>query len=199
MIKLFATPKSHFSRKVRLLLDHLELPYELVDVGDVSSGDSSLFDGNPALGVPVLEDDEVWMLESDHIASYLVRTYDPGDRFDVLTESVDLLNARAVMNNIMANEVKLILAERGGLDPSPHAYFQKALKSIELGLSWLEAWSSLLKSENPGYAEFHLISLWEHLELYQLTELNYPRLQELAEQLGHLETVRKSTPLSLAK
>ena len=198
-MKLLATPKSHFSRKIRLLLDHLKLPYELVDVGDVSSPDSSLFDGNPAMGVPVLEDGDIWMVESDHIASYLVRTYDPHDRFDVLTDSVELLNLRAVMNNIMANEVKLILAERGGLDPGPHAYFQKALKSIELGLSWLEARSSLLKSENPGYAEFHFICLWEHLELYQLTELNYPKLRETAVQLAQLPTVRKSTPLGLTK
>ena len=87
-MKLFATPKSHFSRKVRLLLDHLELTYELVDVGDVSSAESSLFDGNPALGVPVLEDGEVWMLESDHIAFYLVRTYDPGDRFNISQSQV---------------------------------------------------------------------------------------------------------------
>lgn len=193
-MRLFATPRSHFSRKVRLLLDHLELPYELVDIGDVSANDSNLFHGNPAMGVPVLEDGSVWMLESDHIAGYIVRTYRPTDQYEVLTDSVNLLNARAVMNNIMGNEVKLILAERGGLDPRPHAYFQKAKNAIKLGLTWLEERSEMFNAEDPGYLEFHFISLWDHLELYQLTELDYPSLQKLASRLSQHGKVSKSAP-----
>ena len=193
-MKLYATPRSHFSRKVRLLLDHMGLAYEMVDVGDVSEVDVERFHGNPAMGVPVLEDGEIWMLESDHIASYLVRTYQPADNYGVLTESIDLLNARAVMNNAMGNEVKLILAERGGLDPGPHRYFQKAKMAIEHGLAWLESRSTLFRSEEPGYAEFHLLSLWDHLELYKLVELDYPALRELADTLSRSPTFQKSRP-----
>ena len=150
------------------------------------------------MGVPVLEDGAIWMLESDHIASYLVRTYQPADIYGVLTESVDLLNARAVMNSVMGNEVKLILAERGGLDPGPHRYFQKARTAIEQGLAWLEARSNLFYSEKPGYAEFHLVSLWDHLELYQLVELNYPELRRVADKLSRSPIFQKSSPLHSA-
>jgi len=193
-MKLYATPRSHFSRKVRLLLDHMGLTYEMVNVGDVSETNVETFHGNPAMGVPVLEDGEIWMLESDHIASYLVRTYQPADKYGVLTESVDLLNARAVMNNAMGNEVKLILAERGGLDPGPHRYFQKAKMAIEQGLAWLESRSTFFRSEEPGYAEFHFVSLWDHLELYKLVEMNYPELRKLADTLSRSLTVQRSRP-----
>jgi glutathione S-transferase len=193
-MKLIATPRSHFSRKVRLLLDHLDLPYELVDVGDVSTNNLDYFHGNPAMGVPVLEDGAVWMIESDHIAGYLVRTYESGDRYAVLTENINLLNARAVMNNIMGNEVKLILAKRGGLDPNPHAYFQKAMSAIKQGLAWLETHSGLFCPLDPGYTEFHFISMWDHLELYGLVELPYPGLQELAIVLSQHQKVQKSRP-----
>lgn len=50
------TPKSHFARKVRLLLDHLELSYDMVDVGNVAEDNPDNFYGNPLMGVPVFED-----------------------------------------------------------------------------------------------------------------------------------------------
>ena len=194
-MKLIATPRSHFSRKVRLLLDHMELSYELVDVGDVSAVDAERFHGNPGMGVPVLQDGEVWMLESDHIAAYLVRTYQPDDRYGVLTESVERLNVRAVLNNVMGNEVKLILAKRGGLDPHPHHYFQKAKRAIEQGLSWLEDRSYFFGSVDPGYLEFHFISLWDHLELYELVKLEYPKLRSLARDLSEKALIKRSKPV----
>lgn len=193
-MKLFATPKSHFSRKVRLLLDHLELPYELVDVGNVAHGAISQFQGNPVMSVPVLEDGDQWMIESDHIASYLARSYGRDDRYAVLTESTDLLNARAVMNGIMANEVKLILSERTGLDPTHHAYFQKAKTSMIKSLEWLEQRAALLNADQAAYLDFHFISMWDHLNTYGLLPLPYPQLEKAAVALGSSQRIRMSAP-----
>ena len=193
-MKLFMTPKSHFSRKVRLLLDHLELSYDMIDVGNVATDDPDNFGGNPLMGVPVLEDGTEWLVDSDNISSYLSRTYDPEDRFAVLTSSVDLLNARAVMNGVMGNEVKLILSKRTGLDPGPHAYFQKAAHAIELGLGWLEARSALFQPESPGYAEFHLVSMWDHLESFFSKDLNFPSLREISATLAENELIQLSRP-----
>ena len=193
-MKLLATPKSHFSRKVRLLLDHLGLEYELVDVGNVAANALDQFGGNPVMGVPVLEDDSAWLIESDHIAAYLVRAYDPQDRYQVLTHQVDHLNARAVMNGIMNNEVKLILSARTGLDPKPHEYFRKAESSIYGCLAWLEERSHLFDSDELTYSHFHFISLWDHLDLYGLFELNYPNLRNAATRISGNERVEMSTP-----
>lgn len=193
-MKLFATPKSHFSRKVRLLLDHMGKDYELVDVGNVASNTTGDFSGNPAMSVPVLEDGTAWMIESDHIAAYIVREYDGADPYAVLTDSVDVLNARAVMNGIMANEVKLILSARMGLDPSPHPYFQKAKNAIIQSLSWLESRADLFNGKALTYADFHFISMWDHLKLYGLVEMDYHKLSSVATALALDETTRLSMP-----
>ena len=66
--------------------------------------------------------------------------------------------------------------------------------AIEHGLAWLESRSTLFRSEEPGYAEFHLLSLWDHLELYKLVELDYPALRELADTLSRSPTFQKSRP-----
>lgn len=71
-MQLFATPLSHFSRKVRLLLDHYDIEYEFVDVGNVANAELSVFDGNPLMRVPVLKDGALWLIESDHIEFHLV-------------------------------------------------------------------------------------------------------------------------------
>lgn len=195
-MKLLATPKSHFSRKVRLLLDHMATDYEWVDVGNVAANTPTKFSGNPMMSVPVLEDGSVWMVESDHIASYIVRTYDSDDPFGVLTDSIELLNARAVMNGIMGNEVKLILSARTGLDPTPHLYFQKAENAIIQSLTWLEAKADLFGSGELSYADFHFISMWDHLKLYGLLDMNYPKLTDLANKLSKSQTIQLSAPSS---
>lgn len=193
-MKLYATPKSHFSRKIRLLLDHWQQPYQLVDVGNVADIDPAQFDQNPAMQVPVLEDGDVWLLESDHIAAYLTRKIDPADRFRVLTTDPNHLNARALLNNIMANEVKLILAQRTGLDPQPHRFFQKAEKAIHHSLAWLENHADLFQTEHPTYADFHLVCMWDHLAHYNTVDLSYPRLDAICTRLAESPLVRASHP-----
>lgn len=46
-MKLYGTPLSHFARKVRILLDLYQVPYDFVDVGNVAEGDQTTFAGNP--------------------------------------------------------------------------------------------------------------------------------------------------------
>lgn len=193
-MKLYATKLSHFSRKVRLLLDHYGLQYEFSDIGNVADADAKIFNGNPLMSVPVLVDGGQWLIDSDNIAAYIVRKHDPGDIYGVLTECPQTLNARAVLNGIMSNEVKLILAQRTGVDTDPLVYFQKAESSIKNGLTWLEERADLFSVEQPGYIEFHLIALWDHLNYYEIAELAYPRLGAIAKELGSRDDIHKSAP-----
>ncbi|PQA86773.1 glutathione S-transferase family protein [Hyphococcus luteus] len=193
-MKLFATSRSHFSRKVRLLLDHLGTPYELVNIGNVADSDLTQFAGNPLLSVPVLEDGESWLIDSDNIAGYIVRTYDPEDRYGVNTQEAALLNARVILNGAMAKEVSLILAARTGLDPEAHAFFQKAKAALGNALAWLEDNSALFNPRDPHYADFHFISMWSHLDIYGLIDLDYPGLAKIAAALAENEIVQRSAP-----
>lgn len=180
-LRLVYTPRSHFSRKVRLLADALGLRLELVDAGNVASGEAAAFGPNPLMKVPTLLADGRAVFDSDHIAAWLVRRHDPGDRYGVLTQDADALNARAVMNGVMALEVELILAERTGLGTA-HPRFDKMRAGMRQGLDWLEANAALFPdATQPGYLGFHLLAMWEHLAFYGLLPLDQPGLRGLAE------------------
>ncbi|MEM6746844.1 MAG: glutathione S-transferase family protein [Pseudomonadota bacterium] len=193
MIRLVATPRSHFSRKIRLLMDHLGIPYTIDDVGNVADDQLSAFSDNPALSVPTLIDRDVVVFESDHIASYLVRTYDPNDSFSVLTADTLALNARAILNAIMTSEVKLILAQRTGLNTEGVPYFQKAEKVIREGLLWLEQQADLFFG-GPSYAHFHLVSMWDHLVLFGPPRPETPRLEAIIAKLHKRLLIVQSAP-----
>ncbi|WP_306253529.1 glutathione S-transferase family protein [Parvularcula sp. IMCC14364] len=193
-MKLTATPNSHFSRKVRLLMDHLGIEYDLEDVGNVAEEDAAGFAGNPLMSVPVLNDQGRSIIDSDHIAQYIVRTYDPSDQYHVLTQETVYLNARAVMNGIMANDVKLLLSARTGLHPADYDYFKKAKSSIVLSLAWLESHSGLFGLENNTYADFHLVSMWDHLDFYNVVAMEYPSLAGVVSRVSIQKLVSHSAP-----
>lgn len=193
-MRLFATPLSHFSRKVRLLLDHHGLAYHVVDIGNVASN-AEQFNGNPLMKVPVLVDDDVWLIDSDHIAAHIVRTHAADDRYRVLTTESRALNARAVLNGVMENEVKVLLAERTGLETTPHAYFRKARAAIEKGLAWLDGQADIFSPEAPGYLDFHLVCALDHLAYYETVSLKgYTALARIVDAVSASQTVRQTAP-----
>lgn len=192
-MKLYFTPRSHFSRKVRVLLDAWSLDVQLIDAGNVAGTSPEAFGPHPLLKVPTLVDDDSCIIESDHIAQYLARRHDPQDTFGVLTCDLELLNARAVMNGVMAAEVEVILARRTGIDTGAHERFTKIIGSIQAGLDWLEAHADAFP-ESPTYAGFHLTCLWDHLALYDVVELGHPRLREHVGRMSALPYVAASAP-----
>lgn len=193
-MQLHYTPRSHFARKVRIVLGALAIDCDLVDAGNAAGSDPALFGPNPMLKVPTLVDGGQVVFESDHIAAWLVRRHDPADRFDVLTTDADALNARAVMNGVMSAEAELILAERTGIDIRAHARFDKMRASMRLGLQWLDA-RFAPTANDPTYLDFHLVSLWDHLALYDVVPLDYPRLRERAARIDELPYVAATRPI----
>src|SRR5450432_2560908 len=141
MLKLYGTPLSHFTRKLRILLAELDVPFEFERVPGVLGTSPSAYGNNPLMRVPTLVHGAHTLIESDHIARYLVGLYDPDDRFSVRSEHVRDLNPLAVANGIMDNEVVLILAKRGGGidDLDAVSYFRKLTTSNHSGLAWLDA------------------------------------------------------------
>ncbi len=77
MIKLYRHPLSGHSHRVELLLSLLKLDYQSVDV-DLLKGEQKLPEfiaKNPFGRVPVLEDDEITITESNAILVYLAKRY----------------------------------------------------------------------------------------------------------------------------
>ena len=74
MIKLFDSAFSPFARKVRLVLEHKQLPFESVD-GLLRSNHAALEAVNGRLEVPALVDDGVVIVNSADIVAYLEFRY----------------------------------------------------------------------------------------------------------------------------
>ena len=81
-MQLIYTPRSHFSRKVRILLAALGLEAELIDAGNVAEAEPAAFGANPLMKVPTLVDEGRAVFDSDHIAAYLVHRHDAGKTMD---------------------------------------------------------------------------------------------------------------------
>jgi glutathione S-transferase len=140
---------------------------------------------------------DITMIESDHIARYLVGVFDPADRFGVRSEGVADLNRLAVTNGIMANEVVIILAKRGGLvDVEGVTYLRKLLEAIDSGLRWLDA------AVDPDAAAFDyrditLVCMWQHLAHYGLRPMDaYPRIAARVARFAGRPSVESTAPQS---
>ena len=193
-MKLHGTPLSHFTRKIRILAAELAIPLDFVRERTVMSTSAEAYANNPLLRVPALVDGDVTLIESDHIARYLVARHDPADRLGVRSESVEDLNRLAVINGVMASEVTPILATRGGLDITGAVYFDKLLASIDSGLAWLDARTD---PDAPGfdYRDLTLVCAWQHLAHYGLRPLDpYRRLAARVDRFADRPSVATTTP-----
>lgn len=181
--QLYGTPLSHFTRKVRILLAELGVEFDFIRMPSILGTAAVAYGANPLMRVPTLVHGEETVIDSDHIARYLVGKYDPSDRFGVRSERVVDLNRLAVVNGIMANEVVLILAKRGGLtDLDGVAYFRKLAEAIDTGLAWLDSHTDD-DDADLGYADIATICMWQHVVHYGLAQ-GLGRYRHVAARVG---------------
>lgn len=168
MMRLFGTPLSHFTRKVRILFEEIGAPYEMVFTKSVLAEGGEAYADNPLMRVPTLVDGDVSLFESEHIARYVVTRSDPNDRLRVRSEDPDDMNLLAVTSGIMADEVTVLLARRAESSPGEDfAYVKKRLRAMNAGLSWID---ERVEGRGPDFdwRDVALVSLWQHLEHYAL-------------------------------
>ncbi len=193
-MQLLGTPLSHFTRKLRILFAELGVDFEFVRTTSVLAPSAAAYGNNPLMRVPTLLDGDVTLIESDHIARYVVDKNDPDDRFGVFSANPRDLNRLAVTNGIMANEVVLILAKRGGLeDIDGVAYFRKLRAAIDSALAWLDADVDL--DARFDYADMTMICMWQHGLHYQLVAAHrFSRVAARVAQFADRPSVASTTP-----
>jgi len=170
--KLYATPLSHFARKVRVVLAELEVPFELIFVDDLLSSDPEDFGGNPILRIPTYRDDDHWVVESDQIAHYIVEKHDPSDGLHVTRLTPDERNVLSMINAAMAAEVEILLSQRSGIaNIESENYFRRHFKVMRLCLDWLEAEAPRFWTANEfSYLDIALACMWDHVNHYETIE-----------------------------
>ncbi|NQU49748.1 MAG: glutathione S-transferase family protein [Planctomycetes bacterium] len=168
-LQLYATPLSHFARKIRILLGELGVPFELVFVKDLLSSHPADFGGNPILRIPTLVDGEHWIVESDQIARHVVEKFDAEDHLHCLDMTVDQRNALSMINATMGAEVEILLSARSGIaDIQSYSYFQRHYEVIQHCLIWLEKNGKRIWPKNEfSYLDIALICMWDHINYYQ--------------------------------
>ena len=141
-MKLYGTYPSHFTRKVRVVLQELGLPFEFsrMEVESLGKIGAENFGGNPLHQIPVLEDGGKHIIESDIICEYLLRTYGkPGDDLALFPpgDEIDHKIRLSIMNGGMASGVKLIRGKRSGLTWDC-TFFRQEQASLTGALEWLD-------------------------------------------------------------
>lgn len=201
IVKLVATPLSHFARKSRILLDLYKVPYDFVEiVGNIAFTKTPLeVAGNPLMKIPVLHHGDEWIIESDHISSYIVSLCDKSDKYRVNSQVVFDLNAKAMLNGIMDEELRVIVGARHGVPVKEYEYFNKSVRRVDHGLKWLEDNHAKFNAKSPTYKEFHLISCWDHLDYYNfvpnMSKL-FPHLNDIVHEVSDaLPDIKKTAPL----
>lgn len=192
-LKLHGTPFSHFTRKVRILLRELGVQHEMIWLQSLLSTSPEAFGPNPLMRIPTLVDGDRMVIDSDHIARYLVGRYDASDWFGVKSDEPAAMNFLAVANGIGSNAVSIILAKRGGLDIEGAVYFEKLKRAIDEGLMWLER---EVKLDAPmTWGDIALICTVQHLAHFKLVPLDrFVRVRERIGQWLSRPAVAATTP-----
>lgn len=198
-IKLIGTSLSHYSRKVRILLDLYELPYQFVDIGSYIAQVQlpAEVGNNPLLRVPVMQHGDDWLVESDHMSAYIVHRHDVKDRYKVNSMVVCDLNIKAMLNGVMSEEVKIIVARRLQVPTQEFGFFAKAQNAVDNGLTWLDGQHAKFDATKPTYKEFHLVCCWDHLAYYDfvlnMTE-KYKHLHDIVTRVSENKVISQSAP-----
>ena len=140
-MKLYGSPPSHFTRKVRVVLHELGLPFEFVPVQYLLDTKPELFGNNPLLQIPVFEDGTRHLIESDLICEYLLDRYGNGKdlRFFPGDDRVAHQQRLAVMNGGMSCGARIMRAKRSQIpDFDSYAFFQQDRSSLRAALAWLD-------------------------------------------------------------
>jgi glutathione S-transferase len=142
-MRLYGTAPSHFTRKVRILLQELSVPFEFVLLDKLLETGPEKFANNPLHMFPVLEHEGKQLIESDLICQYLIERFGKGKELSTFLPSAE--NAvhdqqrLAIVNGGMSAGVTLVRAKRSGIEKwTDYAYFRQELAAIDAAFAWIE-------------------------------------------------------------
>jgi glutathione S-transferase len=175
-MQLYGTPPSHFTRKARVLLQELGLPYEFVKLEKILETGAEKFASNPLHLFPVLVHGEERIFDSDAICEYLIERFGKERGWPSFFPSTDHKTKdrqrMVIINGGMSAGVSVIRARRSGLeDWSKHAYLRQEKEAITGALNWLERDLNGRESYYPGQFTMLDIALQCFLEWAEFREM----------------------------
>jgi glutathione S-transferase len=176
-MQLYGTPPSHFTRKVRVLLQELGVPYEFVKLEKILETGEEKFASNPLHLFPVLVDGTTTIFDSDAICEYLIERFGAGKGwssfYPVAENRIHDRQRMVIINGGMSAGVSVVRARRSGIeDWSKHAYLRQEMEAIGGALRWLEKDLGASRSYYPGRYTMLDISLQCLVEWAQFREMH---------------------------
>lgn len=138
-MKLYGTPPSHFTRKVRVVLQELALPHDFIVLDRLLETGPEKFADNPLHRLPILVDGQKNIIESDIICEYLLSRYGSKNADLSFLPEGDLFDQKkrlSVMNGGMGAGAELMRGKRSGISWEL-PYFVQEKASLLAGLAWL--------------------------------------------------------------
>lgn len=191
-IELIGRRSSHFTRVALVFAHELSVPIEFVAVHDITSTESSIFAGNPALKIPTLRRSGSLVFGTENICRSLAELARPPRRIiwpEALREDV-CRNAQELVWHCMAAQVQLVLGTMVAKLPAENVYFAKGRAGFEGALRWLNAHVEdalrVLPTERElSLLEVTLFCLLEHLTFRGTLAVEpYPTLVRFSREFG---------------
>lgn len=201
-MKLYGTYPSHFTRKVRVVLQELKLEYDFEVLPNIMDVGAENFANNPLHMYPVLVDGSAHLIESDIICEYLIEKYGRESelaRFLPCEENKYAdLKRLAIMNGAMASGVKLIRAKRSNIpNYDEYTFFKQEKASFLAALEWLN--EDLGSHDSYYIGRFTMLDItlmclceWAVFREVIPNLRNYPNLQNFVD-ANHLRPSLEST------
>ncbi|HKI98884.1 MAG TPA: glutathione S-transferase family protein [bacterium] len=206
-MKLHASNRTPYGRKVRIVLAEQGLPYDRDTAGASQKPLAELAGRNPALRVPILEDGGRVLCESNLIIEYLLATY--ADRAaDAPRPLLAPAVARAehawadrgllgVLDALLEAAVNLRQLGMDGVTPTQSPYLQRHQQRIARILDWLEP-RAQPEGLIPGWfsvqdvALVSVLQFGEHFDIFAWR--GRPRLEALMARLDQRPSVAGTRP-----
>jgi glutathione S-transferase len=194
-VQIIGRRSSHFTRVPLIFAYELGVPFEFVPVHDMTSVDSAIYAGNPALKLPTLRRAGSSLFGAENICRALVDLAEANKHvvWPEQTSSDLARNAHELVWHGMAAEVQLIFGTGVGSLSPDNIYFAKARKSFDGALQWLNnnltsVLRDLPSSRDVSVFEVTLFCLVEHIAfrgtICTISLEPYPALTRFAKQFA---------------
>lgn len=188
---LVGRSSSHFTRVARMFALELGVPFVFRPVLDLTSRDTSVYEGNPALKIPVWVDEEGSLFGCENICRALVRRAKRSDvvlRGDCAHRLV--ANAEELTLHAMSTEVTIIMSKAADASLP-----QKVHESLQNTVRWLDEHVDAVRAELPArsfsFFEIALFCLVTHLPWREVMEIDaFPRLVAFRDAFGTRASAR---------
>lgn len=199
-IQIIGRSSSHFTRVTRIFALELGVEHALAPVFDITSTDSGVFAGNPALKIPTLRRGDALLFGAENICRALAELA-PGRKRIVWPEQLGgglSRNAQELLWHSMAAQVQLAIGTGVAKLPADNVFFVKIRAGFEGALRWLEAnldaaLAAMPASRDLSLFETALFCLVEHLSFRATVSAEpYLKLRAFAARFGERESARRT-------